>query len=182
MLLHCVLLDVVCSGDEHVTLEQEIGDTALRRHSDQFNDYGVLITSDKLLHVDSVGDDSDDDDDSNELHTRARRRLHCKARTWRCAYSPSASKLNKYKPYATYIERTLGFASCTVQPLVFGVRGFVPMSTYNALASVIRPRPPTKESATKQLLTSIMHVIFRCILVSFRAWKSAEGASQSAAS
>jgi hypothetical protein len=150
-------VDVICTGDEHVALEHDIGLKHLRKIRRQFTDRGV------------------------RLPAHASKPIQVNGHAYNCSYSPTAGKLNKYAPYISYIRRTLGpsaavgdsHRSFTVLPLVFGVRGMIPTATVQTLGHLMQPRTqdtPRLSAPCRRLLLSIVHIIFRYIIIIWRAW------------
>jgi hypothetical protein len=159
---------VICTGDEHVALEHGIGVKHLRKIRHQFTDRGVRLAA------------------------HAGKPIEVHGRTYSCSYSPTAGKLNKYTPYIRYIRRTLGASaavgdshrSFTVLPLVFGVRGMIPTSTVQALGHLLQPQAqdtPRLSAPCRRLLLSIVHIIFRYIIIIWRAWLAQSAAAPNAA-
>ena len=140
---HCIIIDVACTADEHALAEQDIGLDILRRMKKRFDISGVNLKPQEAFE------------------TPTGRKL--------CRYSPTVSKISKYNAYVKY-ALTLGYASCEVFPLVFGVRGFIPSSTLHFSTKLLGPIQTAKAASTKQLLQHIMHILLRAIIVIFKAW------------
>lgn len=96
-------------------------------------------------------------------------------RTVRCPYSPTISKFQKYSAFAKYVKVKLGYSSCEIFPLVFGARGFVPSATANLIGKLLAPAQNASRGSNaiaRNILTRIMHIIFRAIVVIYKTWQS----------
>ncbi len=87
-----------------------------------------------------------------------------------CRYIPQyVSKLEKYRPVANCFQNHLELNCCTVLPLVFGVRGFIPASTMTHFQRMLSPRAELPTAAlTRTLVRRCMHVIFQNIIKTYR--------------
>ena len=155
---HCIIVDIVCTADEHALCEQEIGFQQLRqsRIRKKFHDSGIIKDAHSNHGMLSISD-----------HGTGTKSV-------RCYYSPTASKFNKYAPYARYVKDQLGYASCEIFPLIFGARGFVPSATSHLISKLVGPTATGKlnNSIGRNILSHLLHVIFRAILVIYKTWQA----------
>ena len=153
---HAYIVDVVCTADEYALGEQDIG-------------YATLRKSATLRQFDEMGWNCVDREHGTISVTRegssAPTNVHCR-------YSPYISKLKKYRPMALFLREQLHLSSCSVLPLVFGVRGFVPSATITNLRTLLSPRADLATGGlVRTLMHRLMHIIFSTIIKIYRSWK-----------
>jgi hypothetical protein len=155
------IVDVVCTADEYALAEHDVG-------------LMTLCTPATLEQFDDMGWNSVDP--INGMISVQDKRSPAKQVPVFCRYSPYISKLKKYDAIAGYLLERLQLNSCTVLPLVFGVRGFVSSATVSHLAKLLSPRQVlTTAALTRTLMHRIMHIIFTAIVRIYRSWKQLSG-------
>ncbi len=173
----CFILDVICTSDEYLMHEEEIGIDMIHALRHQWNNDGICIAANNRIII--------SDEESFEMK-----------------YSPTACKLNRYQAYKEYVMNELRYTSCQVVPLTFGVRGFIPKATFKSVEAISRvlenipsvishdlapedeevsgPNPlnlPKKRmraataSLMRKLMLSINHKVNRAIISIHGAWK-----------
>lgn len=177
----CLLVDVICAGDEHVLLEHEIGYQTLIDNLHLFNGRG-------MSHHTPLDSERAEAEPHRSRGPRIpiliERTLKTQGGTSNInktatpdtisiSYSPTASKLVKYSAYVQYVTKELGMR-CEIVPLTFGVRGFVPQATFNHVLRLTQPKDAAKMQPhlAKKVLVPIMHIIFSTIIKTYGAWQS----------
>ena len=94
----CLILDIVCTGDEYALVEQEIGFDALSKQRRKFSEAGLHLS--RGCEVDLARTVGQAEARMLDLQPATNRKAKCRS-------SPTASKLNKYAAYADHIHGML---------------------------------------------------------------------------